>query len=67
MDWNQFDFVSGQEFSVAASNMTNTPPGVDTTGWGSTPVCFNVIGVDGSIVTAECWLSHVTNSLFRRY
>nr|WP_312954034.1 tail fiber domain-containing protein [Atlantibacter hermannii] len=47
--------------------MTNTPPGVDTTGWGSTPVCFNVIGVDGSIVTAECWLSHVTNSLFRRY
>ena len=67
MDWNQFDFVSGQEFSVAASNMTNTPPGVDITGWGSTPVCFNVIGVDGSIVTAECWLSHVTNSLFRRY
>ena len=67
MDWNQFDFVSGQEFSVAASNMTNTPTGIDITGWGSTPVCFNVIGVDGAIVTAECWLSHVTNSLFRRY
>jgi len=67
MDWNQFDFVSGQEFSVAASNMTNTPSGIDTTGWGTTQVCFNVIGVDGSIATVECWLSHVTNSLFRRY
>ena len=67
MDWNQFDFVSGQEFSVAASNMTNTPPGIDTTGWGTTAVCFNVIGFDGSVATVECWLSHVTNSLFRRY
>ncbi|MER5005931.1 glycine-rich domain-containing protein [Atlantibacter hermannii] len=67
LDWQQFDFVPSQEGYVAASNMTNTPPGVDTTGWGSTPVCFNVIGFDGSIVTVECWLSHVTNSLFRRY
>lgn len=67
LDWNQFDFTSGQEFSVAASNMSNTPPGIDITGWGSTPVCFNVIGIDNSIVTVELWLSHVNDSVFRRY
>lgn len=67
LDWNQFDFTSGQEFSVAAGNMTNTPSGIDTTGWGTTQVCFNVIGIDGGITTVECWLSHTNDSLFRRY
>ncbi|WP_312749723.1 glycine-rich domain-containing protein [Atlantibacter hermannii] len=67
LDWQQFDFVPSQEGYVAANNMTNIPPGIDTTGWGTTPVCFNVIGFDGTVMTVECWLSHVTNSLFRRY
>lgn len=67
LDWQQFDFVPSQEGYVAANNMVNTPSGIDTSGWGTTPVCFNVIGFDGPIMTIECWLSHVTNSLFRRY
>jgi len=67
LDWNQFDFASGQEFSVAAGNMTNTPSEIDTTGWGTTQVCFNVIGIDGVVTTVECWLSHTNNSVFRRY
>ncbi len=67
LDWNQFDFASGQKFSVAAGNMTNTPSGINTTGWGTTQVCFNVIGIDGGITTVECWISHTNDSLFRRY